>query len=196
MEHGEVIIRRLAAQSLADVGATRRGAPFLALQVTSTRCSSSLCDFCGVTCASFDRLNGVLNLSTRCGTRILGPVCAIPPPKLRPRRPRQPRNREAGKQIRHRHLTRRTQVPALDVLEKEELGRQGRAQLGRVLQADEGVARDDARPLLEVAAASAAVVFFGMSGMVVQLIEEESTSGLLGKVAECKVPELDCQRIY
>ena len=29
-----------------------------------------------------------------------------------------------------------------------------------------------------------------MSGMVVQLVEEESTSGLLGKVAECKVPEL------
>ena len=28
-----------------------------------------------------------------------------------------------------------------------------------------------------------------MSGMVVQVIEEESTSGFLGKVAECKVRE-------
>ena len=35
-----------------------------------------------------------------------------------------------------------------------------------------------------------------MSGMVVQLIGEESTSGFLGKVVECKVRELDCQRIY
>ena len=118
------------------------------------------------------------------------------PPKLRPRRPRQPQNREAANGIRHRHLTPRAQVPALDVLEKEEQGRQGRAGLGRVLQADEGVARDDARPHLEAAAVLAAVVCFGMSGMVVQVIEEESTSGFLGKVAECKVRELDCQRIY